>query len=374
MSSITHTLAARLKPLENLIAASIKARRTHGIGLVSQWLEIARLWRLPNRISPSEYYDFNLYDSRKFDRAAKRHFLGWRSPVVSSLEHTHWHALANDKLAYYGMMAGLGFPVSRIFAIYHKGERYFGDVPVFKNTDQLADFLRTQCPFPFYGKPVHGLYGGGNMLCTAYIPERDSLRMASGAFIKVDEFVAGLLDRSGRGYLFQQVLEPSPAMAELFGNRLSTVRIVIALTLTGPQVVFTEWKIPTGDNIIDNFHDGATGNMIALTDPATGMIQSVRLPDKTMSTSPLLAHPDTGALLVGAITPNWKAMVDLTMKAARAFPGLRLQGWDIADTPIGPIPLELNLVTGRTAYNHQLFMQKGLFDENVRAMWETSRA
>jgi len=375
MNTFPHALTRRLLPLADLIAASVEARRSSGRGLLAQYVEMARLWRLPNRISPSEYFDFALYDSRKLDQAAKRRFLGWRSPVVPGLQKTQWHALANDKLAYYGLMSGLGFQIPRIFAIYNKNERYFGAVPVFKTPGLLADFLRgTACPFPFYGKPAHGFYGEGNVLCTGYVPESDALRMASGALVRVDEFATGLPDRSDRGYIFQQVLEPSPAIARLFGNRLSTVRIVVALTTTSPRVVFVEWKIPTGDNIIDNFHDGATGNLLASVDPTTGRIQRVALPDGSVSSNASLSHPDTGTLLTGTAIPNWNAMVNLSLTAARAFPGLGLQGWDIADTSTGPVPLEVNLVTGRTAYNHQHFMGKGLFDEDLQSLWVASHA
>lgn len=97
MSGITHKLVNRLKSVANLIAAGLKAKRTSGRGLLSQYVEMARLRRLPNRISPSEYYDFDLYDDRKLDWAAKRRFLGWQSPVITGLQPPSWHALANDK-------------------------------------------------------------------------------------------------------------------------------------------------------------------------------------------------------------------------------------------------------------------------------------
>lgn len=85
-----------------------------------------------------------------------------------------------------------------------------------------------------------------------------------------------------------------------------------------------------------------------------------------------LSHPDTGIQLVGAEIPDWGAIVELALKAARVFPGLRLQGWDIVCTTDGIVPLEVNLVTGRTAYYHQLTMKRGLFDEHVRSAWEAT--
>lgn len=361
-----------MNSLTSYIASGIKAKQTSGKGILSQFVEIAKLWRTPSRLSPSEYYDFQLYDDRKFDWATKKNYLGWRSPIISNLSSAPWHALANDKLIYQGLMSGLGFRVPKIYAIYHKGKRYFGDVPVLNTPQLVADYLRNNCPFPFYGKPVHGAYGEGNVLCTAYDHSSDSLCMASGTTIKVDEFAAGLLSHNQSGYLFQQVLAPAAAMTKLMGNRLSTVRVVVALGKTGPQLVLLEWKIPTGNNIVDNFHGGATGNFIASVSTSTGRIQCVALPDGTISDDPSLSHPDTGIQFVGTEIPDWGAIVELALTAARVFPGLRLQGWDIACTTDGIVPLEVNLVTGRTAYYHQLTMKQGLFNEHVQSAWEAA--
>jgi hypothetical protein len=54
------------------------------------------------------------------------------------------------------------------------------------------------------------------------------------------------------------------------------------------------------------------------------------------------SHPDTGARLQGAVIPEWRAMTELCLEAARHFPGLRLQAWDVAPTPVGPVILEIN--------------------------------
>lgn len=358
--------------LTALITASIEAKRTSGKGMLSQLVEISRLRRPPNCVSPSEYYDFNLSDNQ-LDWAAKSSYLGWRSPVITDLQNPAWHALANDKLNFYGLMTGLGFQVPHLYAIYSQSRRFFGNTPVFSDTDSLADFLRNRCPYPFYGKPADGAYGAGNILCTAYIPESDSLCMPSGSQISIEAFIKDHLIRSRNGYLFQQVMEASTGMTELWGNRLSTVRIVVALCEDGPRIMLCEWKIATGSNIVDNFHDGKTGNLLALADTSNGCIQRIALPNGGITSESSVAHPDTGVQLMGTAVPNWNAMRELVLTAARAFPGLRLQGWDIADTTTGLIPLEVNLVTGRTAYNHQQFMQKGLFDESVKSTWQALR-
>jgi hypothetical protein len=365
----SRTLKKLAQSLAAFIAASVKAKRSSGTGILSQLVEIARLRQPPNCISPSEYYDFNLSDKRKLDWAAKNSYLGWRSPVITDLQNPAWRSLANDKLNFYGLMRGLGFQVPHLYAIYSQSRRFFGNTPVFSDTDSLADFLRHGCPYPFYGKPADGSYGAGNILCTAYIPESDSLLMASGSPIKIDAFFKDHLKRSRNGYLFQQVLQPSSAISELLGNRLSSVRIVVALCDDGPRLITGEWKIMTGNNIIDNFHDGTTGNLMAVVDTANGSIQRIALPGGTITSEHSVTHPDTGVRLMGTAIPNWTAMTELVLTASRAFPGLRLQGWDIADTTTGLIPLEVNLVTGRTAYNHQRRMGRGLFDESVKKTW-----
>jgi hypothetical protein len=374
MEKHAHPLKKLVQSLAAFANASTNAKRSSGTGILSQLVEIARLRRPPNCISPSEYYDFNLSDNRKLSWAAKSSYLGWRSPVIRDLQKPAWHALANDKLNFYGLMTGLGIQVPHLYAIYSQSKRFFGATPVFSDTDSLASFLRHGCPYPFYGKPADGSYGAGNILCTAYIPESDSLRMASGSTLKIEAFIKDHLLRSRNGYLFQRVLEASPKMSEPWGNRLSTVRIVVALCEDGPQIILGEWKITTGDNIIDNFHDGTTGNLIALVDPTNGCIQRIAIPGGIVTSDHSVMHPDTGVQLMGTAIPNWTAMVELVLTASRAFPGLRLQGWDIADTTAGLIPLEVNLITGRTAYNHQLFMEKGLFNEGVRNAWQALRS
>jgi hypothetical protein len=47
---------------------------------------------------------------------------------------------------------------------------------------------------------------------------------------------------------------------------------------------------------------------------------------------------------VGANHQGSKNDVELTRRIARAFVGLKMQAWDIAFTPEGPIPLEINFI------------------------------
>jgi glutathione synthase/RimK-type ligase-like ATP-grasp enzyme len=63
--------------------------------------------------------------------------------------------------------------------------------------------------------------------------------------------------------------------------------------------------------------------------------------------------------------PEWTALTALCLKAARAFPGLRMQAWDIALTERGPVLVEVNV--GGDFNLPQLAHGSGLMDERFRA-------
>ena len=62
--------------------------------------------------------------------------------------------------------------------------------------------------------------------------------------------------------------------------------------------------------------------------------------------------------------PDWTALTALCLKTARAFPGLRIQAWDVAPTERGPVLLEVNV--GGDFNLPQLAHGSGLMDERFR--------
>jgi hypothetical protein len=50
----------------------------------------------------------------------------------------------------------------------------------------------------------------------------------------------------------------------------------------------------------------------------------------------------------------------VTLRAARAFSGLSMQAWDIAVTPQGPMPLEVNDIG--SLFLPQMADQRGLYE------------
>jgi hypothetical protein len=57
-------------------------------------------------------------------------------------------------------------------------------------------------------------------------------------------------------------------------------------------------------------------------------------------------HPDTQVRFEGKKIPEWSSIIDICKRAASAFSGVRLVGWDVALTPEGPILIEGNATWG----------------------------
>ena len=61
---------------------------------------------------------------------------------------------------------------------------------------------------------------------------------------------------------------------------------------------------------------------------------------------------------------RWSETVDYCVRAAKLFSGLRLQHWDIAICPEGPIALEVNVEGGVDV--HQLAGRRGFLDRDLK--------
>ena len=353
-----------MSSLKALIRNALSVRSTEGIGVVRQLREIVKLGREPGRIGPAEYYDYRVYlDSLPY--SAKREFLGWKGEKrLEFLNQIGWHSLANDKVAFYAAMAGLGIPLPRTVALFHEQRRFFGDVPCFGDTASLAAFLRANTVWPLFAKPVQGAYGKGAALLEGYDPKSDSLVLAHDKPRAVDDYVAHLQNPGRLGFLFQEVLTAHSALIPICGQRLSSVRAMTVYPASGARLHRVIWKIPVGRNITDNYHHGAAGNLIAAVDPETG-IAAKPIIGFGLDCRNVERHPDTNAVLGGFRLPQWDVVKEVVLKGTRAMPGLRWQHWDIAFARDGPTVLEVNLYAGGGTDIAQLSYGKGLLDETL---------
>lgn len=351
-----------------LIEAIRRARAASGKGALRQLAEMASLRFGRGLLGVGEYFDYQLFDDRRFTSAQKREFVGWRTKyrLYARLDLRAWGAFTVDKTTYQIFARGAGLPVPALLGVYSTRARHVPDAPWLSSPDELAAWLRTGLAYPAFAKPAVSKWGEGAHLLRRFDPATDALSLDAGVDCKLADFVAEVTARSG-GYVFQEVLRPDPAIAEVTGGRLCGMRIVVLNgSSRGPIMHRAILKVTAKGNVRDNFHHGATGNLLAKIDTATGRIEHLirgGWPWPEIEER----HPDTDMSMKGFRIPRWDEAVAVTLRAAAAFPGSRLQGWDVALTDRGPVLLEIN--TPMDADLVQLASGTGLWDEAFDAFY-----
>ncbi|MEQ8193522.1 MAG: sugar-transfer associated ATP-grasp domain-containing protein [Rhodospirillales bacterium] len=317
------------------------ARQHHGKSYLGQVIEMAKLAFAPMKLTPEEYYAYRLYDDKQFTETEKYAFIGLRAQTAihTRTNDIGWWGIAHDKLTFDAALRGLGLPRAQIHAIYHP-DRMHGRVPVIRHNEDLAAYLREEMPYPFFAKPVMGMHSVGVAKVVGIDRSADELIIANAPPAKVQAFADEVVAYGTAGYLFQECLKPHVMIEEMCGPRLSTARVLIALTDQGPVILRSMWKIPAGCNVADNFW--RSGNILAAVDAETGKVERA-----VQGTGPdqrwVERHPDTEELIYGAVLPDWENLKLTAIAGALAFPQLRLQAWDVAMTERGPVLLELNV-------------------------------
>lgn len=321
-----------------------------------------------SRLDPWEYYFFHVYRD-EFSTQEKKRFAGWRREMRldRALNTGAMRNLANDKLAFYQYMAEHGAPQPRLCAVFSGHAVNLPGVVKLHDANDVERYLADPASSPVFIKPVRGAQGRNAYSVSAPGPDGRSLVLSSGEAVDLHEFVAGLDTREQNGWLFQERLHSDAVIARFSGNRLTSLRIIVIMNPDGPEILGAVWKIPTGNNITDNFSVGHSGNMIGGIDLVTGrigdMVQGAGW--KNIATT---HHPDTGADLdtagfVDRCLPNWNEAKASCLEYAALFPDLRLQHWDIAMTDRGPLILEINVEGGMRT--HQIVNRRGIVDERL---------
>lgn len=337
----------------------------------SQFQEIVSLRFFHNKLGPSEYYLYKLYDDRRHSLVEKKEFVGWRHSTVldKALNCDQWRIFANDKVAFYSIMEANGMAYPRVAALFDdRGRQLKNAVPLHTEAATRA-YLGDPAIYPLFIKPVSGTYGRGAFSAVGYDLASDSLQLGDGELRPVAAIIKMLQLPWTRGYLFQTLLQPHPEVAAVVGQRLSSLRVIVVLGADGPKIFRAVWKLPVGKNMSDNFMHGETGNLIANVDLKTGCIVEA-VTGRGNSIVAVERHPDTQVALAGLAVPLWQQVVRYVSAGAVLFPGLKMQHWDIALCPEGPVALEVN-VEGSLDL-HQIAGRKGIFDGELSKLLQAN--
>jgi len=362
----------------NVIEAAMAVARANGRSPFGQAADLFRLRRGPGKLEADEYYAFRLWDRTRFSPDDAAAFAGRarQKEDAALVNDPSWYALGQDKLAAGAVLEGLGLPVPPILAILHASRGGPG-LPALRDRESLARHLREEIAYPFFGKPIGGSYSIGVLGVEAYEAEGDRLRLANGRHLALSTYVERLFEAYEQrsrynldGFLFQALLRPHAELATLTGSTtLSTIRVVLLIDEGEASLFRAAWKIPAGDNQADNFW--RSGNLIAPIDVATGQVGTA-LRATGLAQERFSHHPDTGQAIAGKVLPDWAELAYLAREATGAFPGMQMQGWDVALTDQGPRLIEVN---GVGDYNlPQIAYGSGLLDREFLAFLERCRA
>lgn len=327
------------------------------LGLPRLARDVLALARGPGRLSPAEYFHHRLWDP-EFVLGDKRAFVGKvrQGELHRACNAAEWVPFAGDKILTHAILQDAGITqLPRVKAVSSQ-DRRVGDSRILESCGGLAGFLCDPGSYPFFAKPVAGIYSLGTFHAVRHDAAADTVVLANGAPRPLEAIIQAVVDRPG-GYVFQDVLTPAAPVAALTGGRLCSVRLLVLLTRGAPRIRSAAIKIPTGSNVADNYW--RPGNRLGAIELATGMIARV-VTGTGLELRRDPVHPDTGRRIEGEILPEWREVCRLVLAIARLFPGIRTQSWDIALTDHGPIILELNW--GGDLHLHQLAHGRGMLD------------
>ena len=338
----------------NVHAALARGHRATGIAM-----ETARLRFGPGKLTPQEYFYYRLWDERVALGPAKA-FVGKMAqhPMHVAAGSREWFAASADKILFHSIMTSARYRVPQNLAITQIG-RHLPDIPTMTDADDLASFLRDPSLYPLFAKQVAGKYSLSVVSADSYDASSDKVVLLGGERRAVGDLAASLV--GGAGYLIQRRLNQAQELADRFGPRLWSARLLVFVTPDGPTIHRAAAKIATGVNAADNYW--RAGNRLGAIDIATGNITRVVCgTGLTLEEDGL--HPDTQQPIVGTTVPNWAQIVHDVRLAAQTFAGIRTQSWDIALADPEPTFLELNF--GGDLNLHQLAHGQGVLDDQYR--------
>lgn len=286
-----------------------------------------------------EYFKYRLYDENLVSRENRGTFLnsGFAHQIWAELNPPKWSGLAIDKIFFQLILQELGFQQPKLLACYDKKAR---SVPGIKNLHSetgIREFLYDNDHYPLFAKPIDSYRSMGAMGIRGVDKAAGDVELSNGKTISIEKTVEEITSKDN--YIFQQKLSPAPELIDLCGESLPTLRMIILGLETGPTLFRVVWKIPSKENMADNFW--RTGNLVAHVDPHNGQITDV-IQSTANGPRRVEASESLGKRLLGNSPPGFTAASELVHDLGSAFPMFHFQAWDIALTAEGPIAIELN--------------------------------
>jgi hypothetical protein len=332
-----------VRNLRRLTDTAGRAAAAYGAGRVRTAVRAQRL-RRRHGFDHDELLNLGLLDPAVPADAAAGHVSKHRALALQRrLNPQDLEALTENKVIFYRHCEALGIAVPALLGVVARGSAGWCSGRTVTDADDWRALVHDELPPEFVVKPALGYYGVGVRVLRR---TGTGLVDASGRSQATDQVFRELQrDPDFSLFVVQERMHNGPELEHLGGGRaLQTLRIVTFAERSG-RVVPTVGllKLALGDDAIDNFRGGATGNAsveVALDDGRLGPVMTARPDGCGFLASPV--NPVTGARVEGQAIPGWHAICELVTDAARAFRPMRSIGWDVALTTRGPVIVEAN--------------------------------
>lgn len=355
--------------LRALGSAALEARRKSGKPVAAQLAEIVALRR--GGLAAGEYYVYSLFDDSRFGPAEKREYVGRRFQwsvfrqvndpglVAPSGIAGSWNGMV-DKGLFGLLMQAADLATPRTLAVFDPAGAELPGTETLRVHADLDAFLRAIGDEGAFTKPARAASGDDAFAIRSV--RGDDAVLGNGDVVPLRTLLPAVTAR-GRT-LVQELLRPHPVLEQVVGSTVATVRLLVLRSPRASIVHRAVLRIPAGRAMVDNFHNGTTGNALAVVVPDTGRVAAA-WHGVGPTQRRLERHPDTGRPLPGLRLPDWQRARELVERASRLLAGMALQSWDLALTERGPVLIEVNDVSSVDVL--QLCGPPGLLDGQLEA-------
>jgi len=305
------------------------------------------MWRRGFFAESAAIYDFPRNDPNEY-LSDFQHFV--RCGRINA-----WEGIYVRKLGLRSLLLAMGFRQAQTIAYVHQRQVLtdpFSEAASYISLDRLVQqLLQDSTGRGFIIKPEDGWCGEDIVLLTSRGGNLFRRRGREEQVFDFDHYFRALEQRAVRenrdpsGVLIERRLEQGEFWRNLFPDSANTLRLLTLWTPgeSAPFLARAVQRIGTADTVPTDNWSG--GGISAPVDLASGRLGEGRMhPLKgKRSTQRFSHHPDTGAVIEGAVLPGWEGVKDVVLRAAASVPFNRMAGWDIlVDAEGVPVILEAN--------------------------------
>lgn len=313
-----------------------RVREETGKSFSEQTLEIRHLSNGVGRIQTEEYYEYGLYDDRRYDDAARAAFVGKAAWAIMARRFNETAARdpGYDRLKAMGYLSRKGAPVPLIYAIYQNQPLPTAQVDTISDAEALGHFLRNDITYPFVGTPVRLGMNGTPVTVFGYDKLLDCMVLEDDRRVPVIHFINAVRRHGDTGYVFEEAHQPYPQLMNKCGTHVTSVRLMLFKDEDTYRIVRPVWIMPCANR--PKRLASRSGNVVSKIAPKTGIATGAMWQRGAVGET-VTYHPDTVESLEGTKISNWNLVTELVRQFAECFPRLGIQRWDVALTERGPV-------------------------------------